>query len=229
MNLLEQLLLWLSYQNFIGGHSANILGVIWLISLMALCYQRFSKHFNLNNYYPQPPSKLIGSRNWRSYVWILIVLIFSFLVVFLMQMMFDDFVTTPIGILSGSWSLLAPVMGPFTFWKLLAFKWDVYAMISVYVAFLTLTKIWQFFHFTKVSAFLLILIIIYHVIVMGGLHLYYFLDLSGMARVVAYSITYPPFRVISAFFVASIIKKPMPALGVEVTPKISKLTVGDRS
>lgn len=199
MNLLEQLLLWISYFN-LGGSKWNILGILWLGALMWMSYKRFHGHFQ-KGFFPQP------GHNPRSKIWVGCVIAFAFTSTFLLQMMVDDFITTPINLAFGSWYLIAPHLGPFTFLKLLEFKVDVYLGIMLYSVAFYMTSLWRFYHFTKWSMLWLSLTLILQVF-LASQHIFYFLDLTGYDRIYAFWMSYPWFRIFTGLLGASLIKKP---------------------
>lgn len=200
MNLFEQILLWFTYAECLGN-KWNILGVFWLTALVFMSMKRFEHHFDKSGIYPKPSTKS------KQDLWYFSLLIFGFLSTMLLQMMIDDFITTPINLVFGSWELLVPHLGEFSFLKLLAFKWDVYALILCYSLVFYLTKVWRFYQFTKASAFWLILTVSLQIF-LGSQHIFYFLNLTGYNRIYTFWISYPWFRILTGFLGASIIKKP---------------------
>jgi hypothetical protein len=200
LNLIEQFLLWITYLNF-GGNKWNIFGVLWLLALMAFTYKRFYAHFNLNNFFPKP------AHNPRSIYWRGALILFSFTAVFLIQMIVDDFITTPINLAFGSWNLLAPHLGGFSPFKMFMFKVDVYLLMLLYAVIFGVLRIWQFYHFTKYSAVWLSLTVLFQIF-LGSQHVFYFLDLTGYERLITFWVSYPWFRILTGLFAASIIKKP---------------------
>lgn len=204
MSWLDQLLQGITYMN-LGENKWNILGVFWLISLCIFYYIRFKKHFT-NGYLPRPAGNPHHNRK-RIIAWHFVIILFAFGIVYLLQMMLDDFITTPINLVFGSWSLLTPHMGSFSFLKLIAFKWDVYCSIIIYSLFFTFFKIWRFFRFTKYSTLLLTITVVFQFILASN-HVFYFLDLSGSERIFTYWVSYPWFRILTGLFCASIMKKP---------------------
>jgi hypothetical protein len=135
------------------------------------------------------------------------VLIFAFIGVFLFQILVDDFITVPINLAFGSWSLLAPHMGTWALWKLVAFKWDNYAMVILFSLVFYVTGVWKFFHFTASSLFWLSVTLLFQ-LMLGSLHIWYFLGLSGYDRLTVFWVSYPWFRIFTGFLAASLIKKP---------------------
>lgn len=190
---------WISYFQLTGNNS-NIIGFFWLIALTIFGYVRLQKHFEQNNYFPKPTG-------FRVKLWFLIPLLFSFLWVFLMQLLIDDGITTPVSLMFGGWSLLKN--DPFTLVKLWAHKSDVYLDITVLLILFTWFGIWKFFRFTKKSFFWLILIIAFQVIV-SSQHLFNYAIVTGDAHVWVFWLTYPEFRSLSGFFSASLLKKAEP-------------------
>jgi hypothetical protein len=209
LNLLEQFLQWITYANlydsnrlnYLGtGVRWNILGVFWLLILVAFTAKRFSGHFN-NGFFPKP------AHNPRSYLWMIAVFLFAFVVTFLLQMMIDDFITDPINLCFGSWKYLAPGRGEFSILKFISFKWDVYLLIGIYSIVLAITGIWRLYQFTKTSLFWLSVTVIFQV-ALGYYHVFYFLDLTGYARLMTFWLSYPWFRIFTGFLGISLIKKP---------------------
>jgi hypothetical protein len=200
MNLFEQFLQWVTYAQCVGDRW-NILGVLWLAALVTMSMRRFAIHYDKSGIFPKPSTKS------KQDLWYFSLMIFGFLSTMLLQMMVDDFITTPINLAFGSWALLAPHLGEFSFLKLLAFKWDVYALIIVYSMVFYLTKLWRFYQFTRGSAFWLILTVSFQIF-LGSQHVFYFLNLSGWERIYTFWISYPWFRIFTGFLGASIIKKP---------------------
>jgi len=198
--LAQNFLLYITYMN-LGGNKWNIFGVLWLLALMAFYCKRFYGHFNLNNFFPKP------EKNPRSLYWRGALILFSFTAVFLVQMVVDDFITTPINLAFGSWDLLAPHLGEFSFYKLFMFKVDVYLLILLYATIFAVLRIWQFYHFTRYSALWLSLTILLQIL-LGSQHIFYFLNLEGSERLITFWISYPWFRIFTGLFAASIIKEP---------------------
>jgi hypothetical protein len=171
------------------------------MALIVMSMRRFEIHFQNSGIFPKPSSKS------KQDLWYFSLMIFAFLSTMLLQMMVDDFITTPINVAFGSWDLLAPQFGQFSFLKLFLFKWDVYALIVCYSLIFYLTKVWRFYQFTKASAFWLICTVSLQVL-LGSQHVFYFLDLTGYDRIYTFWISYPWFRIFTGFLGASIIKKP---------------------
>lgn len=199
MDWLYQFLLWVTYQELWNGHSANILGAFWLIALMIMAARRLSWHCS-NIGWAQP------SHGYKRVLWLFAVLLFGFLFAFLFQIVTDEFVTVPLSLAFGGWSLMVPTLGPFTIWKLIVFKWDSYMLILVYSSVFFLSGVWKFCHFTKKSLIWLIAIIVFASFIYG-MGIFYFLNLSGWARIRAFWVSYPPWRILTGFLGASIIKK----------------------
>lgn len=209
MNWLEQFLLWITYANLYDSNRANymgtgirwnILGVFWMLILIAFTAKRFSGHFN-NGFFPKP------LQNPRSHLWNLALLLFAFASTFLLQMMVDDFITDPINLCFGSWKYLAQGRGEFAILKFVNFKWDVYLVIFIYALTFSLFGIWRFYQFTKISLLCLSITVVFQIL-LGYYHVFYFLDLTGYARLITFWVSYPWFRIFTGFLGASIIKKP---------------------
>lgn len=199
MSQIWDFLRWISYFDILKN-STNILGVFWLIALTIFGYVRFKKHFEQNGYFPKP----IGAR--RKF-WFIIPLLFSFLWGFLMQLLIDDGIATPISLLFGGWSLMGN--DPFTLSKLWAHKSDVYIGIAVLLILFTWFGIWRFFHFTKKSFFWLSLLVILTIIA-ASQNIINFRVFQGDAHVWVFWLTYPEGRILSGFFSASLLKKAEP-------------------
>ena len=200
MNAIESLLYGIASFEVLGN-KANILGFIWLLALWFVAYKRFRGHF-AKGYFPQP------QQSYKRFLWVFAVLLISFGSVFLLQLLMDDAVTTPISIAFGSWDKLMRDKGDFTLLRLFNFKWDVYGLIFSYLFFFTAARLWQFFQFTKSSLLCLVGVIVFQVAVSGmqifGSHMFY----DGWQRIWIFWLTYPEYRILSGLLFSSILKKP---------------------
>lgn len=178
----------------------NIVGVIWAVALIFLAGRRFSWHFTEAGWKKPAPGA-------RSYLWIFAMVLFGIVAVFMFQILSDDFITVPISLAFGSWKVLVPGRGDFSFLKLIAFKWDNYAVLAVFSSVFYISGVWKFYHFTKQSLFWLSVTVAF-VVLVSSLHIFTFMQLSGYARLTAFWSTYPLFRIYTGFMFASIIKKP---------------------
>jgi hypothetical protein len=178
----------------------NILGVLWAAALIILAARRFSWHFTEAGW-PMPSARA------RKYLWILAMILFAVIAVFMFQILTDDLITVPISLAFGSWKVLVPGRGDFSLWKLILFKWDNYAVLAITGSVFFLCGVWKFYQFTKASLVWLSLTVSL-VILVSSFHVFTFLQLSGEARLTAFWLTYPSFRIISGFLLASMIKKP---------------------
>jgi len=178
-------------------NSLNIMGLIWFVVLILLASKWFDAE--IGNVWP----KLIKQRKLFRYF---ILLLLAFGSIFFMQILIDDLITTPIDLVFGSWILMQPTIGAFTFLKLWYFKYPVYLNMALYTTFFSLFGFWRLFCFTKKSAFWLILLIAFQVF-LASQHNFDFRSLTGTAKTIAFWDSYPEFRIISGFFVASVLKK----------------------
>jgi hypothetical protein len=201
LSLLRQFLLDVTYGNlWPGGLRMNILGVLWAAALIIVAARRFSWQFSSVQDWPRPAGR------FRGYLWVVAIVLFAIIAVFLFQIIVDDFITVPIQLAFGSWSILVPGRGGFTLLKLIAFKWDNYSVVILISALFYLCGIWRFCHFTKASLFWLSVTVAF-VAVQSYYHVFSFMQLSGDARITAFWIGYPWFRIITGFLFASLIKK----------------------
>lgn len=201
MGIIEQLLQWFTYvELWPGGKAANLFGVLWLIALTFVASRRFSWHFSELGW--GKPSKLP-----KRALWIFAIILFGFLSTFLLQIITDEFISVPMGLVFGSWNLLAPHLGAFSLWKLIQFKWDSYLLILVYSSVFYVSGVWKFYHFTKESLIWLIVLLGF-TFFLNSQGIIYFLNLSGWARIRNFWLSYPEWRIITGFLGASIIKKP---------------------
>ena len=178
----------------------NIIGAIWAVTLTLFLYFRFKVNFQSYNVFPMQTKT-----RWHKALWFVIVFLFAIAVTLLMQYMIDDFITTPISLLFGSWSELN--RGSFTFIKLLTFKWDVYASIIVFSLFFYMCGVWRLFKFTGISAVLLLMSICLTLTIASN-HIWDYTAYSGTLRTEIFWLTYPEFRALTALFVISIVKQP---------------------
>jgi hypothetical protein len=201
LNWIEQLLLWITYFNvYPGGLRMNILGVFWAVALIYLAARRFSWHFT-DAGWERPAARA------RKYLWIFAMVLFGIIAVFMFQIVTDDFITVPISLAFGSWKVLVPGRGEFSLLKLIAFKWDNYAVLAVTASLFYISGVLKFYHFTKVSLFWLSLTV-GSVVIVSMFHVFSFMQLSGYERLTAFWFTYPWFRIFTGFMFSSIIKKP---------------------
>jgi hypothetical protein len=202
LNWIYRFLLDITYAElWPNHHTANILGLLWLIALMTFAYWCFSWHFQ-NSGWPQP------SHGSKRILWVVAIVGFAFVFTFLLQIVTDELIVVPFGIAYGSWNLLSAQLGSFTIWKLIGFKWDSYMLIIVYSGLLFLSGAWKFLHFTKQTLFWLIVIVAFSFWLNSSAHIFYFLNLTGWARIRAFYLSYPVWRILIGFLGASIIKKP---------------------
>lgn len=202
MNWLEQFLLWITYLNvYPGSQKMNILGVFWLISLMFIAVKRFSWQFTNIQDWKKPEEKS------RGYLWTFAILLFTFIAVFMWQIIIDDLITVPINLAFGSWPVMVPGRGAFSIEKLFIFKWDNYAYLAISGSLFYLAGIWKMYHFTKASLIWLSITIV-DVVLLASMHVFIFITLSGYDRLFAFWVSYPWFRIFTGFLLASMIKKP---------------------
>lgn len=211
MNWLQEFLLFVANFQILGNH-ANILGFFWLISLSLFMYSQFKNLFrscyslrcSTCNF-----SRLCCPRTNRRKAWHFIIFFLSGYIVFFFQMILDDTITTPINLLFGSWEMREPVLGSFSMFNLLATKWDVYAMILLFALVFYAKGLWRFFHFNKTSLFWLILVVVFSVAV-AQTHWWSHLRFEGWMRAEVFWFSYPEFRILTGFFVASLVRKRAP-------------------
>jgi len=134
-----------------------------------------------------------------------VILFLAAYMIFFFQMVLDDFITSPINLLFGSWELRASVFGEFSMWNWLMTKWDVYTMITLFFLVFSTKQLWQFFRFTKQSVVWLILIIGFSLVI-ANTHWWTHLRYDGWMRIQVFWLSYPQFRILTGFFVASLIK-----------------------
>ena len=197
MSWIEEFLFFISSCELLEN-KANILGFIWLLTLMYFAYGRFKGHFE-NGYLP--------NKKTNRKLWIIVVFLVSFYAVFMFQLIFDDLITTPINLLFGSWELRQPVLGPLTFLSFFSTKWDVWAILIIFAFFFYIKGLWQFFRFTKYSAIWLMLIIVFSFVV-ANQHWWTHLRYDGWMRVQVFWLSYPEYRILTGLFFSSILKKP---------------------
>lgn len=194
MDWLYQILLWLANAEIFNG-SSNILGLIWLLLLMWIMYNRFKPQF-----------REMFPKKYETKLWYFALILITFCTVFLMQMMIDDLIQTPIDLIFGSWQLKAAQMGAFSLYNLLLLKWDVYSMILIYSLGFSTIGVWHFFHFDKKSGILLAAVILW-IAMVAQTHYWSHLRFDGWMRIQVYWLTYPEFRILTGFFIGTIVKK----------------------
>jgi len=208
MNWFEAFLSFVANFQLLGNH-ANIVGFLWLLILTVFMYSRFKGLFR-NCYSLRCStcnfSRLCCPNSKRNMAWHFVILFLSAYIIFFFQMILDDTITTPINLLFGSWEMRAPVLGSFSLYNLLLTKWDVYAMILIYALVFYVKGLHQFFHFTKYSMFWLILVVAFSLVI-ASTHWWNHLRFDGWMRTQVFWLSYPEFRVLTGFFVASLIKK----------------------
>jgi len=210
MNWLEGFLLWIANFQIFGNH-ANIIGFLWLLVLTTFIYSRFKglfkKCYSLRcgtcNF-----SRICCPNSNRNKVWHFTILSLSAYITFFFQMLLDDTITTPINLIFGSWELRQPVLGAFSVYNLWLTKFDVYLMIMLFALVFWVKGFHQFFHFTKYSIFWLSLVLFFSIII-AQTHWWTHLRFEGDMRILVFWLSYPEFRVLTGFFVASLIKKPL--------------------
>lgn len=175
--------------------SSNVLGLLWFLVLIGIVFKGFRPQFREK--FP---------RKYGTFLWYFALFLISFCTVFLMQMVIDDLIQTPIDLLFGSWQLKIAQMGAFSLFKLLILKWDVYSMIFTYWLAFSVIGVWHFFHFSKKSALFLAICIAW-VVLIAQTHYWSHLRFEGWMRIQVYWLTYPEFRILTGFFIASIVKK----------------------
>ncbi len=191
-----ELLHFIAYFDFKYG-ALNVLGAFWFLVLIIVASRRFIPQFRV--YLPQPPGK-------KKIFWWVAILCFAYATIFLAQQIFDDFITWPLGILTGAWSLLEPSLGPMTVFKLFAIKWDVYLTIAMSLFIFTYYGLWRFFQFTKWSLFWSTLVIVFSIyLAVNGQWNY---RIQYVDHTIPFWLTYPESRIMTGFLISSVIKKP---------------------
>lgn len=191
MNLYD-LLDWFAHAELLGNRY-NILAVAWALILTFTIYKRI-KGMN-----PLFKKELTGFKRSA------IAFGVAGMTVYFLQLLIDDFITTPIDTAFGSWSLMVGY-GNFTLMKILLFKADIYLMIVLLFLGFTMLDLWQMFHWTRWSTIALVSLIGFQ-IVLAYAHYWNQWQYSGVEMVKEYWLSYPEFRVLSGLFVASIIRK----------------------
>ncbi len=179
------------------GNAINILGVFWVLALMIVAFKSFKT---------QLPHYLLEPKAQRKVTLTFSVLAISFVYIFLMQQCLDDLLTIPIQLLFGSWRMVETQLGSLTLFALLDYRWEIYISIITISIVFSYYGFWKLFHFTKESAFWLSATIIFQIF-LASQHNFNFRELQGYDRMVAYWVSYPEFRILSGFFVASTFKK----------------------
>lgn len=198
--IIKEIALAFTYLDVQAGRM-NILGAFWFFALTMFTFRRFRIYYKEGKIFQNRSSKL---RRFFSYVIVFAISGFS---IFLIQMLFDDALTTPMNLLFGSWTLVQAQAGPFTIWKLIESKWDVYIMISLIVVYFATQDFWKWFQFSKWSLLWLSIIIAYQ-IALSYFHIFQFRGLPEDIRIRNYWITYPEWRTLTGLFVTTIIRKP---------------------
>jgi len=179
---------WLPRAYIFGDH-ANLVGLIWLSVLFYLFYFRYRD----SGVY----------RGWR----ILMPITKAFLTAWLFQIGIDEFITMPLNLASGSWSLIQPSVGQFSFYLLVRFKLDVYTQIVIVVWSLLITDCFSHFQLTKNSLFWLSTVLVMQCFLSFGLHWWNYRNLAEPMYNFVFWASYPLFRVLTGFFASATIKK----------------------
>ena len=180
-----------------GAGALNILGALWLLILMVLTYMRLK---------PQFSSSLPKPKGHKKLIWFFCLVALSYTYIFLMQQILSEVLEWNIFLAFGSWSLVESYVGPLSLLKVLNNRAEMYISIILICFVFTYYGFWRLFHFTKESAFWLLATIAL-LVLLGSQHNYNFRVLQGYDRMIAFWLSYPEFRILTGFFVASTLKK----------------------
>jgi len=118
----------------------------------------------------------------------------------------DEGVTMPLNLLSGSWQLLENLgAGPFTFTKLLIFKWPAYLELVIIIALFTAQKTWRYFRITRDALFWLFLMVLFQGS-LSCLHIWNRHMYDGWQLILVFFSATVVFRILAGFFGVSLIQ-----------------------